>query len=103
MFVDGLGSDVELVLRMQPGDDFQICFVMFNHVKRVKSWTTIARHVFDLTYCKFMTIVVCNMQTKWIEGQFYFWHCLNKIMAQNEVSDPNFKEFICDSAQTNLM
>ena len=72
MLVDGPGSSVDLVWRMQPGGDLQNCFVMFNHVKRVKSWTTIACHVYDSTYCKVMTIVVCDMQTKGIEGGLIF-------------------------------
>jgi hypothetical protein len=46
----GLGSDVDLVKRMQ-----------FDHVKRVKKWTTMACHVYDSTYCRVMTIAICNM------------------------------------------
>ena len=44
----------------------------------------------------------CDKQTKGIEGQLIFWHCLNKITAQNGMSDPNFKELICDKVQNNV-
>jgi hypothetical protein len=36
--------------------------MMFDHVKRVKKWTTMACHVYDSTYCHVMTITVCDMQ-----------------------------------------
>ena len=49
-----------------------------------------------------MVINVCDMQSKGIEGQPVFWHCLYKIMAQNGMSDATFKEFICDSTQNNV-
>jgi hypothetical protein len=37
---------------------------MFGHVKRVDGWTTMACHVYDLAYCKVMTIAICDMQSK---------------------------------------
>ena len=75
---------------------------MFDHVKRVKSWKNITCHVYDSTYCKVMTIDVCDMQTEGTEGQLIFWRCLNKIMAQNGLFDPNFKVFMCDNAQAKF-
>lgn len=45
MFVDGLRSGVDLVWRMQLGGDCQNFFVIFDHVKMVKSWTTIVCHI----------------------------------------------------------
>jgi hypothetical protein len=57
----GLGSDVDLVKRMQPGGDLEDTWMMFDHVKRVKKWTTMACHVYDSTYCRVMTIAICNM------------------------------------------
>jgi hypothetical protein len=35
---------------------------MFDHVKRVANWTTMACHVYDPIYYKVLTIVVCDMQ-----------------------------------------
>ena len=37
MLVDGLGSGANFVWRMQPRSDLQNCFVMFDHVKIIKS------------------------------------------------------------------
>ena len=45
----GPGSGVDLVKRMQPGGDLQDAWMMFDHVKRVKKWTTMACHVYDLS------------------------------------------------------
>ncbi len=42
------------------------------------------------------------MQIEGTEGLIIFWHCLNKVMMQNGVSNPTFKGFMCDSAQTNF-
>ena len=47
MFVDRLGSGVNLVKRMQPGGDLQDYWIMFDHVKRVENWTTMASHVYN--------------------------------------------------------
>lgn len=102
MLVHGPGSSVDLVRRMQPEGNLENCFVMFDHVKRVKSWTTLACHVNDSKYCKVMTIAVCDMQTEGTEGQMIFWNCLNNVMKDNDVPNPNFKGFMCDIAQTNF-
>jgi hypothetical protein len=61
MLEDGLGSGVDLVKRMQPGGDLEKAWLMFDHVKRVKEWTTMACHVYDAAYCKVMTIALCDM------------------------------------------
>jgi hypothetical protein len=38
--------------------------MMFNHVKRVKKWTTMACHVYNSIYYRVMTIAVCDMQSE---------------------------------------
>jgi hypothetical protein len=60
MLVDGPGSGVDLIKRIQPGRDLENAWLMFDHVKRVQEWTTMACHVYDATYCKVMTIAICN-------------------------------------------
>jgi hypothetical protein len=42
---------------------------MFDHVKLVADWTTIACHVYDLAYYKMMSITICDMQYENIEAQ----------------------------------
>jgi hypothetical protein len=61
MLVDGPGSGVDLIKRMQLGGDLENAWLIFDHVKRVKEWTTMACHVYNAEYCKVMTITVCNM------------------------------------------
>jgi hypothetical protein len=46
---------------------------MFDNVKHVVGWTTMVCHVYDSTYCKVMTIVTCEMQSKDIEAQQVMW------------------------------
>ena len=101
MSEEGPGSGVALVKRMQPGEDLQNSWIMFDHVKRVKGWTTMACHVYDPEYCRVMSIAVCDMQSEDVEAQKLMWMSLNKVMAQHGTPKPNFKGFMADSAQAN--
>ncbi len=62
---------------MQLGDDLQNAWMMFDHVKRVQGWMTMACHVYDLVYCKVMTIVVRDVQFKDMEARCILWKKLN--------------------------
>jgi hypothetical protein len=68
MFVNGVGSGVGLFARMQIGGNLVNSWIMFDHVKQVVGWTTMACHVYDPKYCKVMTIVICDMRFKDIEA-----------------------------------
>lgn len=41
ILIDGRGNGVDFVWWMQPKSNFQNNYVMFDHVKRMKSWVTI--------------------------------------------------------------
>ena len=101
MSVDLPGSGVELVKRMQVGGDMENSWIMFDHVKRLKDWTTMACHVYDSRYCKVLTIACCDMQSEDGAAQTLFWENLNVVMAENGVPKTNFKGFMADSAQAN--
>jgi hypothetical protein len=73
MLVDEPGSGVDLVKRMQPRRNLKNTWLMFNHVKRVQEWTTMAYHVYDAAYCKVMTIAVCDMQLEDTKVQYIMW------------------------------
>jgi hypothetical protein len=60
----GPRSGVHLIKQMQSGEDLEDVWIIFDHVKRVKHWTTIACHVYDSAYCRVMTIAVCDMQSE---------------------------------------
>jgi hypothetical protein len=64
MFVDLLGSDVELVKRMQVSGDMDNSLIMFDHVKRLKDWTIMTCHVYDSRYYKVLTIECCDIQSE---------------------------------------
>ena len=97
----GLASGVDLVKRMQPRGDLECAWMMFDHVKRVKDWTTMACHVYDSLYCKVMTIAVCDMQSEDCTAQVLFWRNLNSVVQRHGVDDIQFKGFMADSAQAN--
>jgi hypothetical protein len=74
---------------------------MFDHVKRVKNWTTMACHVYDSAYYRVMTIAVCDMQSEDGAAQMVLWKNLNDVMARQGIPEPKFKGFMADSAQAN--
>jgi len=57
-----------------------------------------ACHVYDPTYCKVLTIMVCDMQFDDIEVQRLMWTKLNEMMLKHEFPKPNFKGFMADGA-----
>jgi hypothetical protein len=97
----GPGSGVDLVKRMQLGGDLENAWIMFDHVKHVSHWTTMACHVYDSAYCRVMTVAVCNMQSEDAAAQMVLWKNLNDVMARHGVPEPKFKGFMADSAQAN--
>jgi hypothetical protein len=101
MLEDGPGSGVDLVKRMQPGGDLENAWLIFDHVKHVKEWTTMVCHVYNATYCKVMTIAVCDMQSEDTKVQCIMWRELNDFMTKNGVENTNFKGFMADSTQAN--
>jgi hypothetical protein len=86
---------------MQLVRDLQKAWIMFDHVKRVASMTTVAYHVYDLVYCKMLTIIVCDIQSTDIEVQWLMWTKLNETMMKHGFPKPNLKGFMADNAQAN--
>ncbi len=74
---------------------------MFDYVKHVEGWTTLTYHVYDSFYYEVMKIVICNMQFENTKVQCVMWQNLNNVMANNGVSNPNFKGFMVDNVQAN--
>jgi hypothetical protein len=86
---------------MQHVRDLQNAWIIFDHVKRVASWTTMVCHVYDLAYCKVLTIAVCDMQFEDIEAQRLMWTKFNETMLKHKFPKPNFKGFMDDNPQAN--
>ena len=97
----GPGSGVDLVARMQPGRDLELAWIMFDHIKRVTNWTTMAYHVYDSTYQRVMTIACCDFQLEDRDAQIIFWKNLNHIMIRHGIPSPQFQGFMGNSAQAN--
>ena len=57
----GADSGVDLVQRMQAGNDLELDWIIFDHVKRIVGWTSLGAHVYDPIYYKVMTICMCDM------------------------------------------
>jgi hypothetical protein len=86
---------------MQLGDDLQNVWMMFNHVKHVQGWTTMAYHIYNSIYCKVMTTTVCDMQSKDMEAQCNLWRKLNVVLKKKGLGIPVFKGFLVDGVQVN--
>ena len=68
----GPGSGVNLIHRMQLGEDLEHAWIMFDHVKHIINWTTIACHVYDATYQRIMTIACYDFQSEDKNAQIIF-------------------------------
>jgi hypothetical protein len=56
VFVDLPGNGLILVKQIQVGGDMGDSWVIFNHVKQLKDWTTIVCHLYDNKYYIELTI-----------------------------------------------
>lgn len=99
--VDLSANKVELVKCMQVGGDMENYWIMFDHVKHLKDWTTMACHVYNTNYCKLLTKACCDMQYEDSDAQTLFWVNLNGVMVENGMSHVNYKGFMVDNAQAN--
>jgi hypothetical protein len=54
---------------MQLARDLHNTWIMFDHVKYVDDWPIMAYHVYHPTYCKVMTVIICDMQSEDIKVQ----------------------------------
>jgi hypothetical protein len=79
---------------MQPGGDLQDAWIMFDHVKRVKHWTTMAYHVYNSTYYQVIIVAIYNMQSEDVVVQSILWKNLNAVMAKHGMSKSKFKRFM---------
>jgi hypothetical protein len=55
---------------------------MFDHVKHVQGWMTMAYHVYNMVYCKVITIVIYDMQLEDNKAQCILWRQLNIIVLK---------------------
>ena len=96
----GISSGVELVRRMTSGD-LKDAFVMFDHIKRIHQWTTMAAHVYDHHLQRLLTIAVCEMKLVNKENQIKFWKIFNEVVGCARLPKPKFRGFMADAAQAN--
>jgi hypothetical protein len=59
--IDLACSGIDFVQWMQVGRDIEHLQIMFNYMKWVKDWTTIACHIYESKYCKVLSIACCDM------------------------------------------
>jgi hypothetical protein len=65
MSLKGLGLDVDLLQRMQPGKHLFGTWVMFNVMYQITTnWLTFSAHVYDHNYRALCTIFTCELMAK---------------------------------------
>jgi len=74
---------------------------MFDHVKHVQRWTTMAYHVNDPIYYKVMMSVVCDMQFEDTKISCMLWKKLNVVVNKKGMGTLVFKRFMVDTMQVN--
>ena len=75
---------------------------MFDHVKRIVGWTSLGAHIYDIVYCKVMTICVCDMMCEMANAQEQMWISMLALVKCHGIKNVNFKGFIANSAQANF-
>lgn len=97
------GSGVDIVRRMSTDKcDLHRCWVVFDHVKRIEGWTTLAAYVYDPHYRGVMTITTCDMKAKDKLPQGLFWKLINnKTCLKYGIETVDFRGFMADGVQTN--
>jgi hypothetical protein len=98
MSIEGNGSGCDLVKRMQPRGNLETCWFMFDHIECV-GWMAPTCHMYDPIYYIMMTIVVCDMQSKYIDVQSVMWQKLNMVIVKEGVPNPNF---MANGAQSKM-
>lgn len=99
MLVNGDGCGISLMKWLQLGHDLENSWIMFDHVKCVQSWTTMACHVYNLVYCKVMMIVIYDMQSRDTKVQCKLRRKL--VALKKGITNLNFKGFMANSVQVN--
>jgi hypothetical protein len=72
---------------------------MFDHVRHVQRWMTMAYHVYDPIYYKVMTNVVYDIQFQDIEASCMMWRKLNVVINDKGMGTLMFKGFMADIVQ----
>ena len=74
---------------------------MFDHVKRVQGWTTMACHMYDTTFKSVLIIGVCDMQLKDTKSQSCMWYLMIEHMKLHDIEQLYVQGFMPDSTQAN--
>jgi hypothetical protein len=69
---------------MQLRYELQNAWMMFDYIKHVQGWMTMACHIYDQIYCKFMMTIVYDMQSKEMEVQCMLWKKLNALVEKKK-------------------
>ena len=59
-------------------------------------------HVYDLSYCKVMTIAICDMKSEMAAHQMQMWHSFLAVCEKHGVTNVKFEGFMANSAKANL-
>ena len=93
---------MDLVKRMQRGGDLRNSWIMFDHVNRVKQWTTMACHVYEPSFCKVMTIAICDMKIEDVDSQVIMWQSIIEQMEKVGTKGITFAGWMADSGMANF-
>ncbi len=78
----GPTSGVDIVTHMQLGRNLENVWIMFDHIKGVQGWITMSYHVYDMSYCKVLTIAICDMQFEDVDSQILMWFSLTRFVEK---------------------
>ena len=73
---------------------------MFDHVKRIHNWTTMACHIYEPNFCSLMTIAICEMKGEDADSQLLLWNGIKASLLVRGLPIPEMK-FMADNAMAN--
>ncbi len=59
-------------------------------------------HVYDLFYCRILTIAICDMWFEDVDSQMLMWNALVKVMKEHGVENVNFKGCMANCVRANF-
>lgn len=62
MFEVGPYSAINFIRRMQPRNNFSHKYMIFDHIKQIKDWTTLACRVYDSIIERILAIACCDFE-----------------------------------------
>jgi len=99
MSVKGHGSGVDILKRMQSGEDLHGTWVMFDVMRRITiGWLTFSAHVYDHNYRALCTIFTCELMAEDSPSLEIAWRQMVDVAREYGLLQVHIHGFMADNA-----